>query len=189
MTDAPHWTEPGAHRVDDGIHRIPLPLPMDGLRAVNVYTIETEEGLTLVDGGWALDASRKQLDESLASIGRTVSDITRFLVTHAHRDHYTQAVTIRREVGSHVSLGLGDRGTELDERPHRVGPPHARVGLDVLGGLPVGAGPHGLTVVPSKEEGCCISCRSRGRPCRARAARGCAGPRDDRPGRATSGWR
>ena len=110
MTDAPHWTEPGAHRVDDGIHRIPLPLPMDGLRAVNVYTIETEEGLTLVDGGWALDASRKQLDESLASIGRTVSDITRFLVTHAHRDHYTQAVTIRREVGSHVSLGLGDRG-------------------------------------------------------------------------------
>ena len=110
MTDAPHWTEPGAHRVDDGIHRIPLPLPMDGLRAVNVYTIETEEGLTLVDGGWALDASRKQLDESLASIGRTVSDITRFLVTHVHRDHYTQAVAVRREVGSHVSLGLGDRG-------------------------------------------------------------------------------
>ena len=111
MTDAPHWTEPGAHPVADGIHRIPLPLPMDGLRAVNVYAIETEEGLTLVDGGWALDASRKQLDESLASIGRTVSDITRFLVTHAHRDHYTQAVTVRREVGSHVSLGLGDRAT------------------------------------------------------------------------------
>ena len=110
MTDAPHWTEPGAHPVADGIHRIPLPLPMDGLRAVNVYAIETEEGLTLVDGGWALDTSRKQLDESLASIGRAVSDITRFLVTHAHRDHYTQAVTIRREVGSHVSLGLGDRG-------------------------------------------------------------------------------
>jgi glyoxylase-like metal-dependent hydrolase (beta-lactamase superfamily II) len=84
---------------------------MDGLRAVNVYAIETDEGLTLVDGGWALDASRKQLDESLASIGRTVSDITRFLVTHAHRDHYTQAVTVRREVGSHVSLGLGDRAT------------------------------------------------------------------------------
>ena len=39
---------------------------MDGLRAVNVYAIETEEGLTLVDGGWAIEASRKQLDESLA---------------------------------------------------------------------------------------------------------------------------
>ena len=39
------------------------------------------------------------------------SDIRRFLVTHVHRDHYTQAVTIRREVGSHVSLGIGDKPT------------------------------------------------------------------------------
>jgi glyoxylase-like metal-dependent hydrolase (beta-lactamase superfamily II) len=111
VTDAPHWSEPGAHPVADGIHRIPLPLPMDGLRAVNVYAIETEDGLTLVDGGWALAESRARLDEALASIGHSVRDITRFLVTHAHRDHYTQAVTVRREVGSHVSLGIGDRPT------------------------------------------------------------------------------
>jgi glyoxylase-like metal-dependent hydrolase (beta-lactamase superfamily II) len=108
VTDEPHWTEPGAFPVADGIHRIPLPLPMDGLRAVNVYAIETEEGLTLIDGGWAVEASRQQLDESLASIGRSVRDITRFLVTHVHRDHYTQALTVRREVGSHVSLGIGE---------------------------------------------------------------------------------
>ena len=50
MSEEPHWTEPGAFEVSDGVHRIPLPLPMDGLRAVNVYAIETEEGLTLVDG-------------------------------------------------------------------------------------------------------------------------------------------
>ena len=37
-----HWTEPGAWPVAPGVHRIPLPLPMDGLRAVNVYVIETE---------------------------------------------------------------------------------------------------------------------------------------------------
>ena len=73
MSDEPHWTEPGAYPVADGIHRIPLPLPMDGLRAVNVYAIETEEGLTLIDGGWAIDSSRKQLDESLASIDRSVA--------------------------------------------------------------------------------------------------------------------
>ncbi len=35
------WTEPGAYPVADGVHRIPLPLPMDGLRAVNVYVLET----------------------------------------------------------------------------------------------------------------------------------------------------
>jgi glyoxylase-like metal-dependent hydrolase (beta-lactamase superfamily II) len=108
---AGHWTDPGAYEVADGVHRIPLPLPMDGLRAVNVYVLETEEGLTLVDGGWAIEDSRRQLEHSLASMGRKVADITRFLVTHAHRDHYTQAVTVRREFGSHISLGLGDKPT------------------------------------------------------------------------------
>ena len=106
-----HWTEPGAWPVADGIHRIPLPLPMDGLRAVNVYAIETEQGLTLIDGGWAIEESRTLLDKALRDLGFSVSDITRFLVTHVHRDHYTQAVTIRSEVGSHVSLGIGDKPT------------------------------------------------------------------------------
>ena len=118
-----HWTEPGAWAVAPGVHRIPLPLPMDGLRAVNVYAIETDDGLTLVDGGWAIDVSRTQLEKSLTEIDREVGDIRRFLVTHVHRDHYTQAVTIRREVGSHVSLGLGDKAT-LDLHP-RPGPGRA----------------------------------------------------------------
>ncbi len=120
-----HWTESGAWPVAPGVHRIPLPLPMDGLRAVNVYTLETDEGLTLIDGGWAIDEARALLESSLAQIDRKVSEITRFLVTHVHRDHYTQAVTVRREFGSHISLGLGDKPTldlifdeEIDEDPH-----------------------------------------------------------------------
>ncbi len=111
MTDAPHWTEPGAYQVAPGIHRLPLPLPMDGLRAVNVYVLETDRGLVLVDGGWAIAESRMQLESSLASIGYGVGDITRFLVTHVHRDHYTQASILRRELGSHVSLGVGEKPT------------------------------------------------------------------------------
>jgi len=106
-----HWSDPGAWPVAPGVHRIPLPLPMDGLRAVNVYALETEQGLTLIDGGWAIPESRALLETSLASIGYAVGDITRFLVTHVHRDHYTQAVALRSEVGSHVSLGIGDKPT------------------------------------------------------------------------------
>jgi glyoxylase-like metal-dependent hydrolase (beta-lactamase superfamily II) len=130
-----HWSEPGAWLVTPGVHRIPLPLPMDGLRAVNVYVIETDDGLTLVDGGWAIPESRALLESSLAEVGHTIRDIRRFLVTHVHRDHYTQAVTLRTEVGSHVSLGLGDKPT-LDlihdpcvprTRPvRRFPPPHRR---------------------------------------------------------------
>lgn len=106
-----HWTEPGAWRVADGIHRIPLPLPMDGLRAVNVYVIETERGLTLIDGGWAIEESRALLKSSLSELGFKLADIRDFLVTHAHRDHYTQAAVIAHEVGARVSLGLGDKHT------------------------------------------------------------------------------
>jgi hypothetical protein len=36
-SEAPDWTEPGLFTVAPGVHRIPLPLPNDGLRAVNVY--------------------------------------------------------------------------------------------------------------------------------------------------------
>src|SRR5690606_27836861 len=89
-----HWSAPGAWQVEPGIHRIPLPLPNDGLRAVNVYVIEADDGLTLIDGGWAIEESRALLEKSLTEIGAGVGDIRSFLVTHVHRDHYTQAITI-----------------------------------------------------------------------------------------------
>lgn len=114
------WTEPGAHPVADGVTRIPLPLPNDGLRAVNVYVVQTADGLVLVDGGWAIPAARDQLVASLAEVGAELGDVRRFLVTHVHRDHYTNAVAVRREVGASVALGAGDRPTlEMLNRPDR----------------------------------------------------------------------
>jgi glyoxylase-like metal-dependent hydrolase (beta-lactamase superfamily II) len=103
-----HWSAEGAWRVADGIHRIPLPLPMDGLKAVNVYTIESDEGLTLVDGGWAIDVARDLLERSLHSVGYGFGDIRRFLVTHIHRDHYTMAAVLGKELGADVTLGRGE---------------------------------------------------------------------------------
>ncbi len=112
------WTEPGAHLVAPGVWRIPLPLPTDGLRAVNVYAIADDGGFTLIDGGWALDVARDSLAAALTELGGGLGDIRRFLVTHAHRDHYTQAVAIRREFGTRVLIGAGERPTiELLTRP------------------------------------------------------------------------
>lgn len=105
------WTEPGAHPVAPGVHRIPLPLPMDALRAVNVYVVETPNGLTLIDGGWAIPESRQLFESSLKELGHTTKDINQFLVTHMHRDHYTQAYVVGQEVGADVSLGIGDKPT------------------------------------------------------------------------------
>jgi glyoxylase-like metal-dependent hydrolase (beta-lactamase superfamily II) len=107
-----HWTDPGVELVAPGVHRVPLPLPLDGLRAVNVYVLETDAGLTCIDAGWAIQESRELFGTSLRSIGHDLSDITRFLVTHVHRDHYTQAVTVRSEFGrATVELGIGERST------------------------------------------------------------------------------
>jgi glyoxylase-like metal-dependent hydrolase (beta-lactamase superfamily II) len=96
-----------------GVHRVPLPLPNDGLRAVNVYVLTGSDGAVLVDGGWAIPQARQLLAEGLESLGLALSDVRRFLVTHVHRDHYTQAVVLRREFGMQVSLGEGER-TSLD---------------------------------------------------------------------------
>lgn len=110
-TGSGEWTQPGAYAVAPGVHRIPLPLPMDALRAVNVYVVETPTGLTLIDGGWAIPESRQLFESSLKEIGFSIRDIRQFLVTHMHRDHYTQAYVVGQEVGADVSLGIGDKPT------------------------------------------------------------------------------
>lgn len=103
------WIEPGVFEVASGVHRIPLPLPNDGLRAVNVYAVEDGDGLVLVDSGWALEQARDRLETALGEIGYGFEDVRRFLVTHVHRDHYTLGVTLRRTFGTRVSLGGGER--------------------------------------------------------------------------------
>jgi glyoxylase-like metal-dependent hydrolase (beta-lactamase superfamily II) len=103
------WIEEGAHAVAPGVHRIPLPLPSDALRAVNVYAIEAAGGLVLIDSGWALANALDQLKRSLAAIGAGLPDVRRFLVTHLHRDHYTQAIEVRRLLGTPVALGAEER--------------------------------------------------------------------------------
>ena len=115
------WATPGAWLVAEGVHRVPLPLPMDGLRAVNVYVLEGPEGLTLVDGGWAVTEGRDALEAGLAHLGAGFGDIRRFLVTHIHRDHYTLASVLGEEYGAHVSLGAGERPTMDMIRGDEVG--------------------------------------------------------------------
>ncbi|GAA4544673.1 MBL fold metallo-hydrolase [Amycolatopsis samaneae] len=116
-----NWAEPGIYEVAPGVYRIPLPLPDDALRAVNVYAITDGTTLTLVDSGWALAESRKLLTSALRGIGAELADITEFLVTHVHRDHYTQAVALRREFGMKVALGQGEEPSlKASANPERL---------------------------------------------------------------------
>ena len=108
-TDPRRWQEPGAYEVVPGIYRIPLPMPDAGLRTVNVYVLEGDDGLTLVDAGWAQEESWARLGEALATLSRSVADIRSVLVTHVHKDHYSQGPRLRRETGCRLGLGAGER--------------------------------------------------------------------------------
>ncbi len=116
---------PGAYEVAAGVHRIPLPLPNDGLRAVNVYAITGGDELVVVDAGWAITEGRAALADGLRILGLGLSDVDRFLVTHIHRDHYTQAVALRADYGMKISLGEDERGnldSAMHGRPHEMEP-------------------------------------------------------------------
>ncbi|MCW2527310.1 MAG: hypothetical protein JWM76_2170 [Pseudonocardiales bacterium] len=108
-SEEPLWSDAGAVSVADGVHRIPLPLPTDALKAVNVYAIEDADGLVLIDAGWAIEAARTGLEVGLNSIGYELGDVRRFLVTHVHRDHYTLGVVLRKEFGMKLALGIGEQ--------------------------------------------------------------------------------
>jgi glyoxylase-like metal-dependent hydrolase (beta-lactamase superfamily II) len=134
------WAQEGAWPVAEGLWRIPLPLPGDVLKAVNVYVAEAESGIVLVDGGWAVTEARGALERSLASIGYGVRDIGHFLVTHAHRDHYTMASVLAREIGATSSLGIAERPALDLENQYRDPAAQATVrGHIVAGLLAVGA--------------------------------------------------
>jgi glyoxylase-like metal-dependent hydrolase (beta-lactamase superfamily II) len=103
------WTEPGVEDLGGGVYRIPLPLPMDGLKAVNIYAITDSEGVDLVDAGIALVQARERLTEGLRQIGYELGDIRNFFVTHIHIDHYSLAVELRQTLQNVIALGEGER--------------------------------------------------------------------------------
>ena len=97
-------------------YRIPLPLPLDGLKAVNVYAITDPGGVDLIDAGMAIVAARERLTEALRQLGYGLGDVRNFLVTHIHIDHYSLAVELRREFRTLISLGEDERANMLATR-------------------------------------------------------------------------
>jgi len=103
------WAEPGVEDLGGGVYRIPLPLPGDALKAVNVYAIAGDDGVDLIDAGMALAQARERLTEALGQLGFGLPDIRNFFITHIHQDHYTLAVELRTTLRGQITLGEGER--------------------------------------------------------------------------------
>ena len=111
------WAEPGVEDLGGGVHRIPLPLPMAGLKAVNVYAIVDDQGVDLIDAGMVLVQARERLTGALRQLGCELGDVANYFITHAHRDHYTLAVELRRtEHSGRIALGVGEQANLVAAR-------------------------------------------------------------------------
>ncbi|WP_063057617.1 MBL fold metallo-hydrolase [Nocardia sienata] len=92
----------------------------DGIRRithadVNVYLIEDEDGVTLVDTG--LPATFRHITAALRDMGRTPAEVRAVLLTHAHFDHVGSAKRAHETWGVPVFAHDGDR--ELAAHPYR----------------------------------------------------------------------
>jgi glyoxylase-like metal-dependent hydrolase (beta-lactamase superfamily II) len=109
QADRHAWAAPGVEDLGGGLYRIPLPLPGDALKAVNVYAIAGDDGVDLIDAGMALAQARERLTGALGEIGYGLGDIRNFFITHIHQDHYTLAVQLRTTLRGQITLGEGER--------------------------------------------------------------------------------
>ena len=85
-----------------GVLRTQLPIDLPGLGHVNMYVLEDERGVTVVDPGMPGRESFMVLKSRLKEIGVPLKRVHSVLVTHSHPDHYGGAGRLRKEVGAEI---------------------------------------------------------------------------------------
>jgi len=97
--------------VSDRIHAL-----TDGSAGrVHAYLLEDDDGLTLIDTLSADDGA--EVAAALGRIGRSVADLRRIVLTHAHRSHVRGAAWLRRASGAPVHASPYEAAIVAGERP------------------------------------------------------------------------
>lgn len=125
---------PAPAEVADGVWAIPLPLPQSPMGSVYAYAAEHDDGILLVDAGYASDDCWTALEAGLAAAGRTPADITGMALTHNHPDHVGLAEQIQGVSGAWVAVHPLDA---LSPEQRRVGTFFEQIETElVLAGVP-----------------------------------------------------
>jgi len=124
--------------VAPGVLRMQLPISMPGLGHVNMYALEDERGLAIVDPGLPGPSSWKAITERLASAGMKVRDVHSVIITHSHPDHFGGVGKLAEEAGGadvithsafrswwapHTHEDAGDSHVVHDVHPDDLPPP------------------------------------------------------------------
>ncbi len=102
--------------VADGVHRL-------AHAAVNVYLIEDDSGVTVVDTG--LPATFRHIESALGQLGRSAEDVAAVVLTHAHFDHVGSARRARQRWQVPVWVHAADQ--YLAAHPYRYAHERSRL--------------------------------------------------------------
>lgn len=95
---------PDIQRLEGGVSVIPLPLPFASPAWVNAYTIETGDGVLLIDCGVDWAPGRERLFEGLAVLGLPPGSIHTLVASHLHPDHVGMAPYLIETLGCRLLM-------------------------------------------------------------------------------------
>ena len=91
-----------------GIFLMPLTLSGFTPDSVNMYIIQTPEGLISIDTGWDSPQALASMQKQLAEIGASYSDIKKVIITHCHIDHLGMITGLKENFGTQYCLHKKD---------------------------------------------------------------------------------
>ncbi len=92
----------------ESIHRIPVWIPIRSLAYINVYAIQSDRSLWLIDSGMLSSKSILSLTRGIKKLGRRICDIDNIIITHFHVDHSTMSVFLEEAANPKIFIGRRD---------------------------------------------------------------------------------
>lgn len=85
-----------------GVLRAQLPISMPGLGHVNMYVLEDDRGVTVVDPGLPDKSNYDMVKKRLGQIGVPLQRVHSVVVTHSHPDHFGGAYWLRADTSCDI---------------------------------------------------------------------------------------
>ena len=105
---------PAPQSLDHGIHLIPVPLPYKSPPWVNVYVVESNGGLLLIDCGTDWEPGREAIRQGFADLGLEESAVHTLVVSHRQPDHVGMSARLVSDWG--CRFVMHERAAKLVDR-------------------------------------------------------------------------
>jgi glyoxylase-like metal-dependent hydrolase (beta-lactamase superfamily II) len=104
--------------VGPGIVRTQLPVWMPGLGHVNMYVIEDDRGVAVVDPGLPGKSTWAAVRDRLRQAGAPLARVHTVIVTHSHPDHFGAAGRLAEEAGADLMTHAAFHNPWLRQHDH-----------------------------------------------------------------------